>query len=117
MLFTRCANVLAIGVPVVCCASYAGVQTRSGAPTVVVAASTVLTADGLGRVVQQGSLIDRAARGRPSFILRSRRATALVSVDGSALTGLSILRTIEASAVREVRLHRASSGVVQPAIG
>lgn len=117
MLFTRCANVLAIGGLVAGCASHAGRETSSRAPTVGVAASTVVTAEELGRVAQQGSLMDALARARPSFILRSRGATPLVSVDGSALTELSILRTIEASAVREVRLQRASSGVVQPAIG
>jgi hypothetical protein len=42
--------------------------------------------------------------------------TPRVSVDGSPPADLSLLRTIEASAVREVRLQRASSSVGHAAI-
>jgi len=45
-------------------------------------------------------------------MLRSRGASPpLVSVDGSAPAELSLLRTIQTSTVREVRLLRASSSV------
>jgi len=118
MLFARCAtSVLAIGVLATGCATHAGVTPSSRAPTTGAAASTVVAAEELARLAPQGSLMDALARVRPSFMLRSRGTTPLVSVDGSHPAELSLLRTIDVSVVREVRLQRSSSGVVQSAIG
>src|SRR5688572_17595156 len=118
MLFGRCATsvlaigVLAIGVLATGCGTHAGVTPSSRAPTIAAAASTVVAGEELARVAPQGSLMDALARARPSFMLRSRGTTPLVSVDGSAPAELSVLRMIEVSAVREVRLQRSSSGLV-----
>jgi hypothetical protein len=63
MLFARCAaSVLAIGVPATGCASHAGTPS-SHTPTIGAPASTVVTAEELGRVAQEGSLMDALVRG------------------------------------------------------
>jgi hypothetical protein len=73
--------------------------------------ATVVTAQELARSTPQGMLLDALQRVRP-LMLRSRGASPpLVSVDGSAPAELSLLRTIQTSTVREVRLLRASSSV------
>jgi hypothetical protein len=78
--------------------------------------ATVVTSQELTRLGQEGTLIDVLQRLRPSM-LRSRGSTApRVSVDGSPPADLSILEAITASAVREVRLERASSNVGRAAI-
>ena len=78
-------------------------------------ASTVVTAQELARLVRQGSLLDALERLRP-FWLVSRGTTPLISIDGSPLAELSLLRTIPASAVREVRLQRSLSSAGRASI-
>jgi hypothetical protein len=117
MLFARCAaSVLAIGVLATGCATHAGTPS-SHRSTIGAPASTMVTAEELTRVTPQGSLMDVLARVRPSFTLRSRGTTPLVSVDGSPPTDLSVLQTIDVSVVREVRMQRASAAVGVAAIG
>ena len=77
--------------------------------------ATVVTAPELTRIARQGSLMDSLEWLRPEW-LTSRAATPRVSVDGSPPTKLSLLRTIPASTVGEVRLGRSSSSVGHAAI-
>ena len=78
--------------------------------------ATVLTAHELSRLASQGSLMDALERLRPSMLVSRGTAPPWVSIDGSPLGELSLLRTIAASMVREVRLQRASSGAGRPVI-
>jgi hypothetical protein len=112
MDYRRWAAALAVASLVSGCATGSG---RSPHPTQVtegVSSSTVVTAEELARFGRQGSLMDALQRLRPSMLV-SRGGTPLVSLDGSPPTAVSILRTIPASTVREVRLHRPSSSLGQ----
>jgi hypothetical protein len=79
-------------------------------------ANTVVTTQELDGIPQRGSLLDALKRLRPDW-LRSRGGTPYVSVDGAPPTELSLLETIPASTIREVRIERASSSVGHSAIG
>jgi hypothetical protein len=71
---------------------------------------TVLTADELGKVPRQGSLMEAMERLRPQW-LTSRGATPWVVIDGAPPAELSVLQIVQASEVREVRLERSASSV------
>jgi hypothetical protein len=76
-------------------------------------ASTVVTAAELSRT--DGSLMDVLRRTRPWMV--ARPGTLLfVSVDGSPPADVSLLQSIPASSVQEVRLLRASSSVGRVAV-
>ena len=70
----------------------------------------VVTAQDLERIAYQGSLMDALERLRPVW-LQSRGETPAVSVDGGPSTDVSVLRTIPASTVLEVRLERSTTSV------
>jgi hypothetical protein len=82
------------------------VPTRSS-----VSPSSVVTWQAFGRIVRQGTLLEALERLRPSMLVARGGRLPLVSVDGAPPTDLSLLRTIPASVVSEVRLQRASSSV------
>jgi hypothetical protein len=71
---------------------------------------TVLTAEELGKIPRQGSLMEAMERLRPQW-LTSRGATSWVVIDGAPPAELSVLQIVQASDVREVRLERSSSSV------
>jgi hypothetical protein len=71
-------------------------------------AGTVVTFQELAGIARQGTLLEALQQLRPEW-LRSRGATAGVSVDGGAPGDLELLRMIPTSTVREVRFERASS--------
>jgi hypothetical protein len=79
-----------------------GAITRPEAPDV----ATFVTSRELSRMA--GTLLDALRRTRP-LMLGSRGTPTFVSVDGAPPADLSVLSTIPASIVREVRLLRASS--------
>jgi hypothetical protein len=70
-------------------------------------ANTVVTAEELARSSGTGSLREALELVRPTMLV-VRGVPPMVSVDGAALTDLSVLRSITTSRVREVRLVRAS---------
>jgi hypothetical protein len=74
-----------------------------------VSPSAVVTTQEFASIVRQGTLMEALERLRPSMLLARGGRLPLVSVDGAPPTDLSVLRTISASHVREVRLQRASS--------
>lgn len=74
-----------------------------------VSPSTVVTTQEFASIVRQGTLMEALERLRPSMLFARGGRLPLVSVDGAPPTDLSVLRTISASHVREVRLQRASS--------
>ena len=78
-------------------------------------AATVVTATELMRVGQGRSVLNALQYARPSF-LTARGGVPLVSVDGSPATDVSILRTLSASDVKEVRLVRGTSGAGRPTV-
>lgn len=78
--------------------------------TASLSAGTLLMAQELAGVAQQGSLMDALQRLRPGW-LRSRGAAPMVSLDGALAAELSSLRLIPVSIVREVRIERSSSSV------
>ena len=94
------------------CARYP-VPARVG-ETREVSDATVVTATELMRVGQGGSIFTALQYARPSF-LAARGGVPLVSVDGSAATDASILRSMSVSDVQEVRLVRGTSGAGRPA--
>ncbi len=111
MSFTRRATTaLAIVGLAAGCATGPARNRSSSEVTDGVSASTVVTAQELGGIIQHGTLMDALQRLRP-FMLVSRGTTPWVSVDGSPPAELSLLRSIPASDVREVRLLRSSSSV------
>ena len=75
-----------------------------------------LTSDELMQLEPQRSLMSALQRSRPWF-LRSRGSTPLVIVDGSPVTGSSILEALMVRDILDVRLVRASSGVSLSVIG
>ena len=109
MLFARWAAVAA-AVAAAGCATHPVRTPRSSDVTSGASASTVVTAQELAGIAVQGSLMHALERLRP-FMLSSRGSTPWVSLDGSPPAELSLLQTIPASAVREVRLLRSSSSV------
>ena len=116
MLFAlRAALVLCVGVLAVGCATHAPRTASWKEATVDGSASTMVTAQELARLGRGGSLMDALERLRP-VMLTGRGAVPWVSVDGSPLGELALLRSIQASAVREVRLQRASSSVSHPVV-
>ncbi len=110
MLFARCATALAVASLIAGCATRPVMNRSSSEVTDGVSASTVVTAQELGGIIRQGSLMDALQRLRP-FMLVSRGTTPWVSVDGAPPAELSLLSAIPASEVREVRLLRSSSSV------
>jgi hypothetical protein len=76
-----------------------------------VSASSVMTRQEFANIVRQGTLLEALERLRASMLIARGGRLPLVSVDGAPPTDLSILRTIPASVVGEVRLQRASSDV------
>ena len=82
--------------------------TSSGAGRSV-SPSAVVTTQEFASTVRQGTLMEALERLRPSMLLGRGGRLPMVSVDGSPPADLSLLRTISASYVREVRLQRASS--------
>ena len=81
-----------------------------------VSPGAVVTTQEFASIVRQGTLLEALERLRPSMLLARGGRTPLVSVDGAPPTDLSVLRTISASHVREVRLQRASSSPVHSRI-
>jgi hypothetical protein len=65
---------------------------------------------------QNGSLFEAITQLRP-WITASRGAPIFVSMDDSPPMDLTVLKTIQASAVHEVRLVRGSSSVGRMAVG
>ena len=111
MVFARCATTALAAVSLAAgCATVGGPSRRSDEVQVGASASAVVTAQELGRLMTQGSLLDALERLRP-YMLTSRGTKPLVSVDGSPPSELSLLHMIPASAVREVRLLRSSSSI------
>jgi hypothetical protein len=111
MVFARCATTALAAVGLAAgCATVGGPSRRSDEAKVGASASAVVTAQELGRLMTQGSLMDALVRLRP-YMLSARGTKPLVSVDGSPLAELSLLQMIPASTVREVRLLRSSSSV------
>lgn len=92
------------------CATHALRTPSASMMTTGASASTVVTAQELAGIIRQGSLMEALQRLRP-FMLASRGTTPWVSIDGAPPAELSLLRTIPASEVREVRMLRASSSV------
>ena len=116
MVFARRATiVLAVAGLAAGCATGSVQTRRSDEARGSASASAVVTAQELGRLMTQGSLMDALERLRPAM-LRARGAAPLVSVDGSPPSELSVLRMIPASTVREVRLLRSSSSVGRASI-
>jgi len=114
MLFARrIPLLLLVVVTAVNCATHGGRVPSANADDG--SSSTVVTAKELARVGQHGSLMDALERLRPVMVA-GRGAVPRVSVDGSPPGELALLRTIQASAVREVRLERSSSSVGLPAV-
>ena len=74
-----------------------------------VSPGAVVTTQEFASIVRQGTLMEALERLRPSMLLARGGRLPLVTVDGAPPTDLSVLRTISASHVREVRLRRASS--------
>lgn len=111
MQFARSATtLLAVAGLAAGCATYPVRAPRPSEVTTGTSASTVVTAQELTGIIRQGSLMDALQRLRP-FMLASRGTTPWVSIDGAPPAELSLLRTIPASEVREVRLLRSSSSV------
>ena len=110
----RATTALAVASLAAGCAVRPVVSPNSSYATHGAAADDIVTAKELNQV-RQGSLLDALARVRPSM-LRSRGNTPWVSVDGAPPAEISFLRTIQASAVREVRLERSSGSVSRAAI-
>lgn len=111
MQFARCATTaFAVAGLAVGCATHPVRTPRSSEMTSGASASTVVTTQELAGIIRQGSLMEALERLRP-FMLVSRGTTPWVSVDGAPPAELSLLRTIPASDVREVRLLRSSSSV------
>jgi hypothetical protein len=109
MLFgLRRISVLAVAGLVAGCAAQA-VSSRDA--TSRFSEGTVVAAQELERIVRQSSLMDALERLRPEWLTPRGGATPAVSVDGAPPAELSILRTISASTVREVRFERSSSSV------
>ena len=114
MLFAlRAALVLCVGVLAVGCATHVPRTPSWKEATVDGSASTMVTAQELARFGREGSLLDALKRLRP-VMLAGRGAVPWVSVDGSPPAELALLRTIQASEVRDVHLQRASSGARPP---
>src|SRR6476659_36797 len=109
----RAALVLCVGVLAVGCATHAPGTRSWNDAAVDGSASTMVTAQELARFGREGSLMDALTRLRP-VMLAGRGAVPWVSVDGSPPAELALLRTIQASEVRDVRLQRASSGARPP---
>ena len=74
-----------------------------------VSPSAVVTTQEFASIVRQGTLMEALEQLRRSMLLGRGGRLPLVSVDGAPPTDLSVLRTLPASVVREVRLLRASS--------
>ena len=116
MLFAlRAALVLSAGVLAADCATNAARTPNWNEETGDGSASTMVTAQELARFGREGSLMDALKRLRP-VMLAGRGAVPWVSIDGSPPVELALLRTIQASAVRDVRLERASSGARPPVV-
>lgn len=74
-----------------------------------VSPSALVTTQEFASIVRQGTLMEALERLRPSMLLTRGGRPPLVSVDGSPPMDLSVLHSISASVVLEVRLLRASS--------
>lgn len=113
MLFARqTTTLLAFAALAAGCAPGPGITPRTDNGS----SATVVTNQELTRLGREGTLRDALASIRPSMLSSRGSRAPRVSVDGSPPTDLAILGTIPASAVREVRLQRASSSVGQAAI-
>jgi hypothetical protein len=108
----RTTIVLAIAGTVAGCVT--GAASSLGA-TNRVSAGRVVTAQELKGIPQQGTVMDALKRLRPEWLV-SRAGTPYVMVDGAPATDLSLLDTILASTIRELRIERASSNVGHAAI-
>ena len=97
-------------------AGCAGRTVSSLDATTNLSAGTLLLAQELAGITQQGTLMDALQRLRPGW-LRARGASPMVSVDGGPAMELSSLRLISASLVREVRLERSTSGAGRASVG
>ena len=111
----RAALVLCAGVLAAACATHARGTPSWNEAAVDGSSSTMVTAQELARFGREGSLMDALKRLRP-VMLAGRGAAPWVSVDGSPPVELALLRTIQASDVRDVRLERASSGTRAPVV-
>jgi hypothetical protein len=114
-LARRAMTALAVASLAAGCAVRPVVSSSSSAATHGAATDDMVTAKELNQV-RQGSLLDALARVRPSM-LRVRGNTPWVSVDGAPPAEISFLRTIQASAVREVHLERVSNAAIIPTGG
>ena len=99
------------------CASRGGAALRLQSPGSESSGIAVVTAQELGRLARQSSILEALQQLRPSILAPRGMTPPLVSIDGSPPAELWILRTIQASSVREVRLNRASAATGRPSIG
>ena len=97
------------------CVTGSGPARRSRSATDYAASKDVVTREELVRFGEHRTLMEALERVRPTMLGLSGRPPR-VSLDGSPPAELSLLRTISASQVREVRLQRASSSVGHSAI-
>lgn len=109
----RCAAALVVLVSVGCVNRSTIARTR--APGISVEHSTRVTADELSRYAGGQSLMEALQRVRPT-LLAVRGGRPSVSVDGAPPTDQSILKSISASDVFEVRLVRPGSSESIPAV-
>ena len=77
--------------------------------------SSLVTSEELARYASGANLFDALQRLRPTF-LYPRGSRALVSIDGTAPSDLSVLSLIPVSTVAEVRLVRATSAASRPTV-
>jgi hypothetical protein len=75
-----------------------------------------LTGDELRRASEDGSLMDALVRVRPFMLLSRGIHPPLVSIAGAPAADLSILNTLLASEVQEVRMLRSSSNFDQTVV-
>ena len=69
----------------------------------------VLSAAELSRFGRNDTVLEALRRLRPNFLRSRGSAVVGVSIDGAAVTDLSILGAIQVSAIEDVRLERASA--------
>ena len=103
------------GVLVLFSACVARPTTERRAQGASVSASSLVTSEELARYASGANLFDALQRVRPTF-LYPRGSRALVSIDGTAPSDLSVLSSIPVSTVAEVRFIRATSPAGQPTV-
>ena len=114
----RCAPRTAVGLIVgglVTGCAHGAARARGSDTTGGVSAATVVTAAELQRVGQGRSVFAALEQVRP-WLLTARGGVPVVSVDGSAPSDVSLLRSISVADVCEVQLRRTTSGAGRSAV-